>query len=58
MKYHQFSDQITFRNDNFELFTSYNYYCAWTHNYEIDNFNILLCDACLQIFKEVLESFS
>lgn len=41
--------------DNFELVASSDYYCVWTHYYEIDNFNIKLCDGCFRIFKEILK---
>lgn len=42
------------RTDNFELYAAHDYYCAWTHYYKIDAFNIQLCYSCFHIFKYIL----
>lgn len=41
--------------DNLEMFASNDYYCAWTHFYVIDKYNISLCKSCLLIFIDVLK---
>lgn len=42
------------RNDNLEIYTSHDYYCAWTHYYKLDDFNIRLCSSCFKIFQYIL----
>lgn len=42
--------------NDYEFFTHYNAYCSWTSYYEIKRYNLILCQPCFKIFKEILHN--
>lgn len=42
--------------NSYDFLTDHDYYCVWSQLYKIKKYNLILCDPCFRVFKEVLKN--